>query len=54
MGWIDFDPTNNVMPETAHITLAYGRDFNDVSPVSGIITGGGKHDVKAGVTVSVL
>ena len=52
--WIDFDPTNNVMPETAHITLAYGRDFNDVSPVSGIITGGGKHNVKAGVTVSVL
>jgi transglutaminase-like putative cysteine protease len=54
LGWIDFDPTNNVMPETAHITLAYGRDFNDVSPVSGIITGGGKHNVKAGVTVSVL
>ena len=54
LGWIDFDPTNNVMPETAHITLAYGRDFNDVSPVSGIITGGGKHNVKAGVTVSVV
>jgi transglutaminase-like putative cysteine protease len=54
LGWIDFDPTNNVMPQTAHVTLAYGRDFNDVSPVSGIITGGGKHDVKAGVTVSVL
>jgi transglutaminase-like putative cysteine protease len=54
LGWIDFDPTNNVMPETAHITLAYGRDFNDVSPVSGIITGGGKHSVKAGVTVTVV
>jgi transglutaminase-like putative cysteine protease len=54
LGWVDFDPTNNIMPETAHITLAYGRDFNDVSPVSGIITGGGKHQVKAGVTVSVL
>jgi transglutaminase-like putative cysteine protease len=54
LGWIDFDPTNNVMPETSHITLAYGRDFNDVSPVSGIITGGGKHNVKAGVTVSVV
>jgi transglutaminase-like putative cysteine protease len=54
VGWIDFDPTNNVMPETAHITLAYGRDFNDVSPVSGIITGGGEHHVKAGVSVSAL
>jgi transglutaminase-like putative cysteine protease len=54
LGWIDFDPTNNLMPETAHITLAYGRDFNDVSPVSGIITGGGKHEVKAGVNVTVL
>jgi transglutaminase-like putative cysteine protease len=54
LGWIDFDPTNNVMPGTEHITLAFGRDFNDVSPVSGIITGGGKHVVKAGVTVTVL
>jgi transglutaminase-like putative cysteine protease len=54
LGWTDFDPTNNVMPEAGHITLAYGRDFNDVSPVSGIITGGGRHEVKAGVTVSVL
>ena len=53
LGWVDFDPTNNVMPESDHITLAYGRDFGDVSPVSGIITGGGKHDVKAGVRVSM-
>ena len=41
-GWVDFDPTNNLMPGTDHITLAYGRDFGDVSPVSGILTGGGK------------
>jgi transglutaminase-like putative cysteine protease len=54
LGWTDFDPTNNVMPQDAHLTLAYGRDFNDVSPVSGIITGGGKHEVKAGVTVRVV
>lgn len=54
LGWIDFDPTNNMMPGTDHITLAYGRDFADVSPVSGIITGGGKHDVRAGVSVSVV
>jgi transglutaminase-like putative cysteine protease len=54
IGWVDFDPTNNMMPGTDHVTLAYGRDFADVSPVSGIITGGGRHKVKAGVTVSVL
>jgi transglutaminase-like putative cysteine protease len=53
LGWIDFDPTNNLMPGADHITLAYGRDFGDVSPVSGILTGGGKHEVSAGVTVAV-
>jgi transglutaminase-like putative cysteine protease len=53
LGWIDFDPTNNLMPGTEHITLGYGRDFGDVSPVSGILTGGGKHVVKAGVTITV-
>jgi transglutaminase-like putative cysteine protease len=54
LGWVDFDPTNNVMPETDHLTLGYGRDFGDVSPISGILTGGGKHTVKAAVTVSAL
>ena len=54
LGWVDFDPTNNLMPETDHLTLGYGRDFGDVSPISGILTGGGKHDVKVAVTVSVL
>jgi transglutaminase-like putative cysteine protease len=54
LGWVDFDPTNNIMPETDHLTLGFGRDFGDVSPISGILTGGGKHDVKVGVTVSVL
>jgi transglutaminase-like putative cysteine protease len=53
LGWIDFDPTNNLMPGIEHITLGFGRDFGDVSPVSGILTGGGKHQVSAGVTVSV-
>ncbi|HEV7925475.1 MAG TPA: transglutaminase family protein [Verrucomicrobiae bacterium] len=54
LGWVDFDPTNNIMPETDHLTLGYGRDFGDVSPISGILTGGGKHDVKVAVTVSDL
>jgi transglutaminase-like putative cysteine protease len=50
-GWVDFDPTNNVQPTEEHITIAYGRDFGDVSPVAGILTGGGKHDVKVAVDV---
>jgi transglutaminase-like putative cysteine protease len=38
-GWVDFDPTNNVQPALEHITLAWGRDFSDVSPLRGVILG---------------
>jgi transglutaminase-like putative cysteine protease len=51
-GWRDFDPTNNVEPAEEHITIAFGRDFGDVSPVAGIITGGGRHAVKVSVDVA--
>lgn len=50
-GWVDFDPTNNLMPGAEHITVAFGRDFSDVSPLAGIITGGGKHELKVAVEV---
>ena len=50
-GWIDFDPTNNVLPDTQHITLAWGRDFGDVSPQRGVILGSGSHTLSVGVTV---
>jgi len=50
-GWVDFDPTNNVRPGEEHIIVAHGRDFDDVSPVAGIITGGGDHDVRVSVDV---
>ena len=50
-GWVDFDPTNNCQPAEEHITVAYGRDFGDVSPVAGILTGGGQHAVKVSVDV---
>jgi transglutaminase-like putative cysteine protease len=53
-GWVDFDPTNNLMPAEDHITVAYGRDYSDVSPLCGIITGGGKHEVTVGVEVSAI
>lgn len=53
-GWVDFDPTNNMQPAGEHITLAQGRDFDDVSPVAGILTGGGDHDVKVSVDVEAI
>ena len=51
VGWVDFDPTNNCQPKEEHITVAFGRDFGDVSPVAGILTGGGEHQVKVSVDV---
>lgn len=53
-GWVDFDPTNNCLPSDGHITVAYGRDFSDVSPVMGILTGGGSHQVTVAVDVEPL
>jgi transglutaminase-like putative cysteine protease len=53
-GWLDFDPTNNILPAHEHITVAYGRDYTDVSPVTGVITGGGSHQVKVYVDVEAL
>jgi transglutaminase-like putative cysteine protease len=50
-GWVDFDPTNNVQPAEEHIIVAYGRDYGDVSPVAGILTGGGEHEVRVSVDV---
>ena len=50
--WVDFDPTNNLLPDCEHITLAWGRDFGDVSPLRGIIRGGGTHHPHVEVTVT--
>ncbi|MCP5433531.1 MAG: transglutaminase family protein [Alphaproteobacteria bacterium] len=51
-GWVDLDPTNNVLPNEEHITLAWGRDYGDVSPVNGAILGGGAHTVHVAVDVT--
>lgn len=48
-GWLDMDPTNNVAPTDGHVTLAWGRDFGDVSPLRGLILGGGGHTLKVEV-----
>jgi transglutaminase-like putative cysteine protease len=52
IGWVDFDPTNNIIPREEHITIAYGRDFGDVSPVTGVLLGGGSHQVDVAVDVA--
>ena len=48
-GWVDFDPTNNQMPTDRHITVAWGRDYADVTPLKGVVYGSGTHEL----TVSV-
>ncbi|HUW80195.1 MAG TPA: transglutaminase family protein [Acidocella sp.] len=49
IGWVDFDPTNNLLVTDEHVTLAWGRDFQDVSPLRGIILGGGRHSLRVNV-----
>ena len=51
LGWIDFDPTNNCTLGTDHITIAWGRDFSDVSPLRGVLIGSGEHQLTVAVTV---
>jgi transglutaminase-like putative cysteine protease len=50
-GWIDIDPTNNLLPSNRHITVAWGRDYGDVSPIRGVILGSGEHSLKVAVDV---
>lgn len=51
-GWRDFDPTNGLSVADEHIVIAYGRDYNDVSPISGVLLGGGEHSVAVSVDVA--
>lgn len=51
VGWVDLDPTNDQVPSDRHVLLAWGRDFDDVSPVKGVILGGGHHSVSVSVDV---
>lgn len=50
-GWLDFDPTNDQLPGERHITLAWGRDYADVTPLKGVVFGGGEHTLKVAVDV---
>lgn len=50
-GWVDLDPTNNMIPDNEHITVAWGRDYGDVSPINGMVLGGGEHEIDVAVDV---
>ncbi len=50
-GWIDLDPTNNKVVTREHVTVAWGRDFEDVSPIKGVMLGGGSQTIAVSVTV---
>ena len=52
IGWVDLDPTNNTMPSVEHITIAWGRDYDDVSPLKGVVMGGGQHTLRVEVSVT--
>ena len=51
VGWLDLDPTNAVTIGGDHVTLAWGRDYDDVSPLRGVILGGGRHTLQVAVRV---
>jgi len=51
-GWVDLDPTNNMLADLDHVTLATGRDYSDVSLLRGTLLGGGTHRIEVGVTVT--
>jgi len=48
-GWLELDPTNNLIPDTSHVRLALGRDYGDVTPLRGVIRGGGQHTLEVRV-----
>lgn len=52
IGWVEFDPTNNLLPSDNHITVAYGRDYFDVAPIKGIIFSSGKQNISVKVDVN--
>ena len=53
-GWLDLDPTNNMQVGEQHIALGWGRDFSDVTPMRGVILGGGDQELAVRVTVTPL
>ena len=51
LGWVDLDPTNAVLPDAGHVTVAIGRDYGDVMPLRGVIRGGADHELDVSVGI---
>jgi transglutaminase-like putative cysteine protease len=51
LGWMDFDPTNNQIPGNQHVTIGWGRDYSDITPLKGIILSSGSHKLRVSVDV---
>jgi transglutaminase-like putative cysteine protease len=51
LGWVDFDPTNGCLVQYEHITIGWGRDYSDVTPLRGVVLGGGNQELQVNVTV---
>jgi transglutaminase-like putative cysteine protease len=54
VGWMDVDPTNNLEPSDEHVTIGWGREYGDVSPLYGVIQGGGAHTLTVSVDLEAL
>ena len=54
LGWVDFDPTNNIIPCMRHITIGWGRDYTDITPLKGVILSSGQHQMQVLVDVKRL
>jgi transglutaminase-like putative cysteine protease len=54
IGWVEFDPTNNLLPSYKHITVAFGRDYEDIAPIKGIVFSSGKQNLTVRVDVEQL
>jgi transglutaminase-like putative cysteine protease len=52
IGWVDFDPTNNLIPQEQHVVLGWGRDFSDVTPLKGVFFGDGRHQLTVAVDMA--
>ena len=53
-GWVDFDPTNNTIPENQHIVVGWGRDYYDVPPLKGVIYSSGGSKLKVSVDIRAM
>jgi transglutaminase-like putative cysteine protease len=54
IGWVDYDPTNNIIPSTDHVTIGWGQDYSDLCPIQGVFVGGGKNTMDVRVDVATV